>query len=70
MLLNKAKPGRVERIKAVTGNEKMCRFLFTLGFTEGEEITLVSKLAKNYIVCIKESRYAIDQNMAESIELD
>lgn len=69
MPLNQAKLGDVRRIKTVSGNEKIRKFLFTLGCSEGEEITLISKLAGNYIVCIKDSRYAIDQNMANSIEL-
>lgn len=69
MPLNEAKPGEVRRIKTVSGNDKMRKFLFTLGCSEGEEIALISILAGNYIVCIKDSRYAIDHNMAKSIEL-
>ena len=69
MPLNEAKPGDVRRIRAISGNEKIRKFLFTLGCSEGEEIALISILAGNYIVCIRDSRYAIDQNMAKSIEL-
>ncbi len=69
MLLSKAKVGQTFSIKNVTGKEKVRKFLFTLGCSEGEEITLISKLAGNYIVNIKDGRYAIDEKMAKSIEV-
>lgn len=69
MLLSKAKVGQTFNIKNVTGKEKVRKFLFTLGCSEGEEITLISKLAGNYIVNIKDSRYAIDEKMAKCIEV-
>jgi ferrous iron transport protein A len=69
MPLFKAKPGYIGTIKNVSGNEKIRKFLFTLGCSEGEEITLISVLAGNYIVNVKDSRYAIDRNMAKAIEL-
>lgn len=67
MLLSKAKIGETFNIKQVEGKEKTKKFLFTLGCFEGEEITLISKLAGNYVVNIKDSRYALDENMAKSI---
>lgn len=67
MLLSKAKMGDTFIIKQVDGKEKIKKFLFTLGCFEGEEITLISKLAGNYVVNIKDSRYALDENMAKSI---
>lgn len=67
MLLSKAKIGDTFNIKQVEGKEKVKKFLFTLGCFEGEEITLISKLAGNYVVNIKDSRYALDENMAKSI---
>jgi ferrous iron transport protein A len=69
MLLFKAQPGQTGQIKSISGSEKIRRFLFTLGCFEGEEITLISVLAGNYIINIKDSRYAIDKGMAKSIEL-
>lgn len=69
MPLFKAKPGYIGRITNVTGNEKLRKFLFALGCSEGEEITLISVLAGNYIINVKDSRYAIDRNMAKAIEL-
>lgn len=70
MLLSKAKIGQSFNIKRVEGKENIKKFLFTLGCFEGEEITLISKLAGNYIVNIKDSRYALDENMAKSIVLE
>lgn len=67
MLLLKAKVGETFNIQRVEGKEKVKKFLFTLGCFEGEEITLISKLAGNYIVNIKDSRYALDESMAKSI---
>ncbi len=69
MLLSKAKIGDTFNIKQVEGKEKVKKFLFTLGCFEGEEITLISKLAGNYVVNIKDSRYALDENMAKSITI-
>jgi ferrous iron transport protein A len=67
MLLLKAKVGQTFNIERVEGKEKVKKFLFTLGCFEGEEITLISKLAGNYVVNIKDSRYALDESMAKSI---
>ena len=69
MPLSKAVPGRAVKVKSVAGSDKICRFLFTLGCHEGEEITLVSILAGNYIIRVKDSRYAIDKRMAQLIEV-
>jgi len=70
MLLSKAQIGETFNIKQVEGKEKIKKFLFTLGCFEGEEITLISKLAGNYIVNIKDSRYALDEGMAKAIVLE
>jgi len=69
MLLFNAKAGYKAQVKTISGNDKICNFLFSLGCSEGEEITLISVLAGNYIINIKDSRYAIDKKMAKSIEL-
>lgn len=70
MLLSKAKIGQTFNIKKVEGREKTKKFLFTLGCFEGEEVTLISKLAGNFVINIKDSRYAIDENMAKTIVLE
>lgn len=70
MSLKNAKLGQTRTVKSVNGDQKTKKFLFTLGCSEGEEITLVSVLAGNYIVGIKDSRYAIDKKMADLIEIE
>lgn len=70
MLLSKAKVGQTTHVKKVKGKEKTQKFLFTLGCFEGEKITLISRLAGNYIINIKDSRYAIDEGMAKSIVIE
>ena len=69
MALSEAKVGRQMEIKDVSGPEKIKKFLFSLGCHEGETITLISILAGNYIISVKDSRYAIDSNMAKAIQL-
>ncbi|ABW20246.1 FeoA family protein [Alkaliphilus oremlandii] len=70
MLLSKVEIGSTFNIRSVEGTDKLKKFLFSLGCFEGEEITLISKLAGNYIVNIKDSRYALDEKMAQSIVLE
>ncbi|MDD2533527.1 MAG: FeoA family protein [Eubacteriales bacterium] len=69
MALSEAKVGRLMEIAQVNGPEKIRKFLMTLGCFEGENITLISVLAGNYIVAVKDSRYAIDRKMAQAILL-
>lgn len=69
MTLTKAKLGERYIIKQVEGKPKTVKFLFSIGCFEGEEVTLISKLAGNYVINVKESRYAIDEKMAKSIEI-
>jgi len=69
MPLHKIKPGDKRIVGEVTGSEKVKKFLFTLGCSKGEEVTLISILAGNFIINIKDSRYAIDKNIAKAIQL-
>lgn len=69
MSLAKAKMGGTFEVVSIEGKEKIKRFLFSLGCYEGENITLISKLAGNYVINIRDSRYAIDEKMARSIIL-
>lgn len=67
MKLSKAKVGQTFKVENVNGMDKTKKFLFSLGCFEGEEITLISKLAGTFVINIKDSRYAIDEGMANSI---
>lgn len=42
-------------------------FLFTLGCYEGELITVISILAENFVISVKDARYSIDADLAEAI---
>lgn len=50
-----------------TDDEELNAFLFSLGCYSGEKITVVSHLRKSYVISIKDGRYNIDKNIAESI---
>jgi len=66
--LTEAKINQEYTIKEVkTDDEEMKNFLFTLGCYAGEEITIISILAENYVISIKDARYSIDQDLAEAI---
>lgn len=67
MPLTFAKPGEANVIKKVGGQEKTRLFLEKLGFVEGSVVTVVAENAGNLIVNIKESRVAIDKDMASKI---
>ena len=67
MPLTMASIGEANTIRKVGGNEETKRFLENLGFVAGAEITVVSAIAGNVIVNIKDSRVAINQDMARHI---
>jgi len=50
-----------------TTDEELKSFLFTLGCYEGVKITLISILSENYIINVKDARYSIGQELAETI---
>jgi len=55
-------------IKSInTGDEDLQNFLFTLGCYEGEHVTIISVLAGNYVIAVKDARYSIDSELAEAI---
>ena len=55
----------IQNIK--TDDEEMNSFLFTLGCSSGEPITIITKLRNSCIVSIKDGRYNIDNQLAEAI---
>ena len=67
MPLTMASVGEANTIRKVGGNEETKRFLENLGFVAGAEITVVSAIGGNVIVKIKDSRVAINQDMARHI---
>ena len=67
MPLTMASVEEANTIRKVGGNEETKRFLENLGFVAGAEITVVSAIGANVIVNIKDSRVAINQDMARHI---
>ena len=67
MPLMLAKPGEENIIRKVSGNPEVKRHLEDLGFVAGGSVTLVSVLGGNVIVLVKESRVAINEELARKI---
>ncbi|MBT3319106.1 MAG: ferrous iron transport protein A [Clostridia bacterium] len=55
-------------IKAIESiDQEMTDFLFSLGFYSGQKVTIISKLASNYIINVRDARYSIDKELAQAI---
>ena len=67
MPLTMAPVGQASKIQRVGGNDETKRFLANLGFVVGSEVTVISASGGNVIVNIKDSRVAINQDMARHI---
>ena len=67
MPLTMAAIGEVNMIRRVGGNDETKRFLENLGFVAGAEVTVLSAIGGNVIVNIKDSRVAINADMARHI---
>lgn len=67
MPLTMVKAGEPNVIKKVGGKEETKKFLESLGFVVGSIVTVVSEMSGNMIVNIKESRVAINKEMANKI---
>ncbi len=67
MLLSMMKIGEKRHIVKINGKDETKHFLENLGFVVGEEVSVVSELAGNMIVNVKETRVAIDKTMANRI---
>ncbi len=64
------KIGESGTIARVSGSEEVRSHLNDLGFVVGGQISIVNELAGNIIVNVKESRVAIDKNMANKIMVE
>ncbi|MCI6886456.1 MAG: ferrous iron transport protein A [Lachnospiraceae bacterium] len=67
MPLSMAEAGKMNQIRKVGGKEETRRFLESLGFVAGGFVTVISEINGNLIVNVKESRVAIDKEMAAKI---
>ena len=67
MPLSMVKAGEENTIKKIGGKEETRKFLENLGFVTGSVITVISEIGGNVIVNIKDSRVAINKDMANKI---
>lgn len=54
-------------VEIKTNDEEIESFLFTLGCYAGQKVTVISKLADNYVISVKDARYSIDTDLAKAI---
>lgn len=67
MPLTMAGTGIVNTIKKVGGKQETRKFLENLGFVIGGEVIVVSQINGSLIVKVRESRVAINKDMANKI---
>ena len=70
MSIRQAEIGKEYKIQnIVTDDEALNGFLFSLGCYSGEPITVVSRRRGTCVISIKDGRYCIDNQLAETIEI-
>jgi ferrous iron transport protein A len=62
-----AVPGEENIIKKIGGSPDVKKHLEDLGFTVGGAVTVISTLGGNVIVKVKESRIAVNEDLARRI---
>ena len=62
-----ANAGEENIIKKIGGKQEVKQHLANLGFTVGGTVTVISEMAGDIIVKVKESRIAISKEMAQKI---
>ena len=67
MPLTMARPGESFAIRRITGKDEVRQHLAELGFVMDSEVTVVSEVAGNLILQVKDSRIALDHTMASQI---
>ena len=67
MPLTMAKTGETVTIRKITGKDEVRQHLAELGFVVDSDVTVVSEIAGNLILQVKDSRIALDWTMANLI---
>ena len=67
MPLTMAKTGETVIIRKITGKDEVRQHLAELGFVVDSDVTVVSEIAGNMILQVKDSRIALDKTMANRI---
>lgn len=64
-----ASVGETNVIKKVGGKPEVKRHLENLGFVVGSTVTVISEIAGNVIVNVRQTRIAISKEMAQKISV-
>ncbi len=67
MPLSMARTGETNYIKKITGRDDVRQHLAELGFVVGEPVTVVSEMAGNLILSVKDARIALSREMANRV---
>ena len=67
MPLTMARPGETVVIRKITGRDEVRQHLAELGFVVDESVTVISEMAGNLILQVKDRRVAVDRTMANRI---
>ncbi len=67
MPMSYADPGVEAVIRKIGGSPEVKKHLENLGFVAGGSVTVITSMNGNLIVKVKESRVAIDEEMARKI---
>ena len=67
MPLTMAKPGETVTIRKITGKDEVRQHLAEFGFVVDGSVTVVSEIAGNLILQVKESRIALDRTLANRV---
>ena len=67
MPLAMAQPGETVTIRKITGKDEVRQHLAELGFVVDTQVTVVSRIAGNLILQVRDSRVALDRTMANRL---
>ena len=67
MPLTMAKTGETVTIRKISGKDEVRQHLAELGFVVDSDVTVVSEIAGNLILQVKDSRIVLDKTMANRI---
>ena len=67
MPLSMLSPGQAGTIRKITGQDEVRTHLAQMGFVVDAVVTVVSSLGGNLILQVKDSRVALDKQMANRI---
>lgn len=69
MPLTMAKAGETVTIRKISGKDDVRQHLAELGFVVDSDVTVISEIAGNLIVQVRDSRIALDKTMANRIQV-